>query len=165
MKQERTYQRDLTWSLWHRHWAGVHIGERAAAELDVADVDWQEYCGRSQGQYDNACWQTICLLETTSAWDSDKTAAATLSTARMADLPMAIIWYRKTGAPGQIAAFRVRVLWPERRPDVILSPPQMAEWLLSIHRAHRRLCGGPYADSGVGRIRRFPPFPAQELVA
>ena len=115
--REKTYQRDLTWQLWHREWAGIHIGENARRQLDMADVDWQEYCGSSEHTYSNACWQTICLIETTNAWDLDKTAAATLSTARMAGLPMAIVWLKKTGYPGQVASFRVRVLWPDRWPE------------------------------------------------
>ena len=160
--REKTYQRDLTWQLWHREWAGIHIGENARRQLDMADVDWQEYCGSSEHTYSNACWQTICLIETTNAWDRDKTAAATLSTARMAGLPMAIVWLKKTGYPGQVASFRVRVLWPDRWPDKILPPNEMAEWLLSIHKAHRRLCGGPHAQPGVGRIRHFPAFPVPE---
>lgn len=166
MKYERTNQRDLTFSRWHRNWTGIHIGIEEAKRLDLVDVDWIEYCGAGEKLRATCCWQPLALYEVTGDWDrADKVAIVTRNLARLAGLPMAIVWYRRTGFEDQIAAFRIRILEPQERPDVLLGPNQMAQWLLAIHDAHTRSCGGSYAQMGVGRIRSFPPFPQQPAVA
>lgn len=155
-RQERTGQRDMTYSTWHRDWAELHIGKDAADRLKVIDLDWVEFCGR--------CWWPLALMELAIDADQDaKTAIVTERLATLARLPSAVVFYRKTGA-GSIARFRVRVMTPSQRPETMLGPNQYAAWLWDLHVRHLNLCRGSYG----GRDQlpsEFPPFVALERAA
>jgi hypothetical protein len=156
-RQERTGLRDLTYSAWHREWAGLHIGEAAADKLKVIDLDWVEFCGN--------CWWPLALMEL--AVDDDqinKTAIVTQRLAGLARLPSAVVFYRKTGPPGGVSRFRVRVMTPAQRPETIMAPHTYARWLWALHSQHLRVCQGNYGTRDQ-LLASFPPFELAESVS
>lgn len=154
-RNELTYRRDLTFSLWHREWTDLYLGERGRNALDLIDIDhvvYAEYCGKRAGDRNFACWQPLALFETAKDLDqkiTSKVAVVTKNLALAARIPAAVVLYRPTGAPGQIARFRVRTIAPNEGPEHLLAPATFARWLLAIHQHH---------GCGTTSARMFPPM-------
>lgn len=146
-RREKTFTRDLTFSQWHREWTELYLGVRGRNALDLIDIDhivYAEYCGKSGGDRGFACWNPLALLELARDNDQDisgKVAVVTRKLAELARIPAAIVLYRPTGAPGQIARFRVMTIAPDVGPEVVMAPESFAKWLLAIHQRHG--CGMP----------------------
>ena len=131
-ERERYGSRDLTYSRWHRTPSIQRfLGIERARQLTCADLDFIEYCPR--------CYQPLLLLETAiDVGQKYKFTEVLYAAAKRMDVPAALVFYLK-GENEDIAQFRVRMIYPERGPEKIMTPQEYAEWLWSFREAHR--CG------------------------
>lgn len=127
--QERSGERDLAYSRWHRPESiGRFLPRTQARTLTAIDVDSIEVC--------QACSRPLMLLEV--ARDVGQTFKPTtilVELARRSDVPAALVFYL-AGPDGDIARFRVRQLAPNRTRELVLYPREYAAWLQSLRERH-----------------------------
>lgn len=125
---ERFGNRDLTYSQWHRSKSlSRYVGQRAAYECSVIDIDWCEYCRR--------CKKPLALIETTMG-PRPKPATVTTHLGLMADLPVLSLAY-EVDDHGQITVFHLQHLAPERENQVFtLTSGEWAMWLVGLRERH-----------------------------
>lgn len=126
--EERTGQRDLTYSRWHRP-AQISrlIGRRVAALLTTIDIDFCEAC--------NSCNEPVALIETQHSDGPPKRAPITQKLAKRAGLPAYSVSYR-TDEWGEIVNFAVRQIQPPSADVQTMLPQVYAYWLWSLRAAH-----------------------------
>lgn len=144
---ERTGQRDLTYSRWHRSVSTARfLGALRAAALTAIDVDWCEVCCY--------CNEPLALIETQESRRGPKKAHITTKLGERAEIPVFSVAYVVSEDRTDITEFSVRQLWPitEVTPTA-LDPPSYAGWLESLrlpHYAQRSLNGqrcGPSSNA------------------
>lgn len=138
-ERERTNQRDLLYSAWHRTDAiKRYLAHRDASDCAVIDIDWCEYCRK--------CKQPIALVETQRSAAPPKDAAITCALARLAGIAAYSISYRVTTDELDIDLFRVRQLVPTLGPVEDLLPEEWARRLFEMRLEHERTaCQDPRA--------------------
>lgn len=129
--EERTGERDLLYSKWHRpsrikEW----MTPREAAMLTQIDIDWCEYCA--------FCGQPVALIETQESHRGPKSARVTSNLADLATMPAYSVAYQRTESGDDIALFTVRQLRPIELDVGEMLPNVYAYWLLSLRKAHNR---------------------------
>ncbi len=133
-RTERTGERDLTYSHWHRgHWEDGPSGFSV-----YRDIDGLEYC--------NSCGEPLLLVETASAnGDRLKDHKAMLTLAKKADVPAVLIFYETATGRwcercGQsfktVGGLFVRYVWPERTTEHKYTPAEWAEQIDAVHQQH-----------------------------
>ena len=139
---ERTGNRDLLYSGWHRPRSiSRFLGRRIAALVTVIDVDWCEYC--------NWCYQPIALIETQESGRMPKSANVTQRLAARADLAAFSVSYEPSDDGADILMFRVRQIHPDSAEVVDLKPKTYARWLWGLRRTHENekpLCAAKTAQ-------------------
>jgi hypothetical protein len=137
MQEERFYQRDLTYSLWHRRRSvSRYVGSESAQLLSMCDVDcvlWLEYDYQDK--------RPLALIETAmDVGQSHKPATAIRNLAVRAKVPAYLCLYSKANYANpsetrcnDISGFRVKRLWPDPEHEWrSLSPQEWASALLRI---------------------------------
>lgn len=128
-ERERTYERDLMYSAWHRTDAlKRYIAQRDAFDCAVIDIDWCEYCRK--------CRQPIALMEAQCSAGAPKEASITCAVARRAGLAAYSISYSLTTDELDIEWFRVRQLVPVRTDVERLLPEEWARRLFDLRLEH-----------------------------
>lgn len=130
---ERTGQRDLTYSRWHRDDSIVRYldgDKRLAYELAVVDIDWCECCRR--------CWKPLALIETQRSEANPKSATVTANLAALAGIQAWSVSYSVEN--GEIVRFKRRQLSPLRGEIIEESPFAYARWLVSLRIVHWQSC-------------------------
>ena len=137
MQEERFGTRDRSYSAWHRRNSTRRfVGIDRAQLLAMVDLDCSLYV-----EYDDSTKEPLALIETArDVGQAIKPATVTLALAKKAKLPCYVVLYScgETLNPADpqwrdIAAFRVRRLWP--KPENAwreLTPEQWAHGLLRI---------------------------------
>jgi hypothetical protein len=125
---ERSDERDLTYSRWHRPEAIRRFLPYEDAEaLTCIDVDAVEACGD--------CSRPLALFELArdvgQAW---KATTIVAELARLANVPAYLVLYRVAG--DDIARFRTRQVAPRRSRELELAPAEYAAWLQSLRERH-----------------------------
>jgi hypothetical protein len=143
---ERTFQRDLTYGLWHR-WRNIKqfVGEDAKF-LTQIDIDFCEYCIH--------CNTPLALIETQRSVRDPKNARVTENLARMAGIEAYSVSYA-VGSEGVIESFRVRQLAPVRSEVFALTPYMYARFVRSLRIGH--VCDDSQHDRSSGdgvRVQR-----------
>ena len=128
--RERTGQRDLTYSAWHRQEnTRRYLGNRRAFELGMIDMDGVEWCRH--------CRTPLALIETQRSDGPPKSAAVTAELASMAQITAYSVSYTDNGEGcGGIHLFRVRRVFPAEAKVRDLTPDEYAEWLWSFRERH-----------------------------
>ena len=137
MQEERFYQRDLTYSLWHRRRSVArYVGSEQAQLLSMCDVDcvlWLEY--------DHEDKRPLALIETAlDVGQSHKPATAIRNLAVRAKVPAYLCLYTKAehanpadSSVQDVSGLRIRRLWPDPEHEWRnLSPEEWAGALLRI---------------------------------
>lgn len=129
--EERTGERDLLYSRWHRpsrvrEW----MTAREAAMLTQIDIDWCEYCA--------FCGQPVALIETQESTRGPKSARVTGNLAELADVPAYSVAFQRSESGDDIALFTVRQLKPVEQEIGALLPGVYAYWLLALREQHNR---------------------------
>lgn len=115
---ERTGERDLAYSAWHR---------TLDDELTYIDLDAVEYCAK--------CREPLLLMELARDHGQPKATTVLRALARRADLPAILVFY-SAGSEG-IRGFRVRVVAPAYSPvDELLTPDEFAQRLRDKRARH-----------------------------
>ena len=118
-RYEKTWKRDLTYSLWHR---GLED------DITMIDIDSVEYC--------STCFEPLALLELArDVGQSHKPHIVTKKPAEKAGLPAYVVFY-KVNEKGEIIQFRVRQVAPTEGEERIMTPEQYADFLRKLHRKH-----------------------------
>lgn len=129
--EERTGQRDLLYSKWHRpsrvrEWMSV----RERAMLTQIDIDWCEYCA--------FCSTPIALIETQESTRGPKPAKVTGNLAEMAGIPAFSVSYTRSDCGSDIALFDVSQIRPVEKDIGQMLPQVYAYWLLALRTDHNR---------------------------
>lgn len=129
--EERTGQRDLLYSSWHRpsrvrEW----MTAREAAMLTQIDIDWCEYCA--------FCGQPIALIETQESTRGPKSARVTGNLAELAGIPAFSVSYTRTESGDDIELFEVQQIKPEETYVGPMLPQVYCYWLLALRDEHVR---------------------------
>lgn len=126
---ERTGERDLTYSKWHRQDSvSRYIPGDAAWGLGLVDIDGCEYC--------RACGKPLALIETQASAREPKTARVMQELAAMAGIDAYSVSYQK-GRDGEIELFRVRQVHPGQGVVQVMLPNIYAVFLHSLRINHR----------------------------
>lgn len=127
-QRERTGQRDLTYSRWHRQESTRRfLGVSIAAKLTAIDIDWCEACA--------FCSTPLALIETQRSGAAPKSARITRELAYRADLAAYSVSYA-VDSDGEISAFRVQSIHPESDLVQEMSPFDYAGWLWALRQQH-----------------------------
>lgn len=131
-EHERTGQRDLTYSAWHRSDSTSRFLGGMANRLAMIDLDGVEYC--------KSCGRPVALIEVKHCMATRLSMAVTKALAAMAGIPAYLVRYWPTPEGGDIATFAVR-----NGTDVVreMRPAQYAEWLLSLREPPYHHCRPP----------------------
>lgn len=130
-ERERTYERDLLYSEWHRTDAlKRYIAHRDAFDCAVIDIDWCEFCRK--------CKQPIALVEAQCSESDPKEATITSALARLAGIAAYSISYSKTNDGLDIEWFLVRQLIPLRTAVQRLLPEEWARLLFDLRLEHEK---------------------------
>lgn len=130
---ERTGERSLVYSAWHRPPSLARfVGEEAAAACHTIDIDWCEY--------DAITKKPLVLVEVAFDTGGYKHAEVTRQLAEMAGIPAVVVLYtpsadRNVFDPAQydIAAFRVKRIAPNPHADFrIVTPEVYAKSLIQL---------------------------------
>lgn len=135
---ERTGERDLLYSGWHRPAArldGVrvprlerYLSRREAASLCVIDIDYCEACA--------ICYEPIALIETQRSAYLPKQAPIMAKLARKAGIPAWSVSYTPNAEGDDIALFRARQVEPYDDEAYTMTPDVYAKWLLHLRDGH-----------------------------
>lgn len=128
-ERERTGERDLTYSGWHRT-ANMrrYLSARQAWSLGQIDIDWCEYC--------RYCSTPLALIETQVSDRAPKAAPVTAALARMAGVPAYSLSIVR-GDLDEIALFKVQQIAPELGTVQPMIPVVYAYFLLSFRERHQ----------------------------
>jgi hypothetical protein len=123
---ERTFERDLTYGLWHR-WRSIkrYIGDDARYMSQI-DIDFCEYCFW--------CNTPLALIETQRSAYDPKEARVTQTLAEMAGIEAYSVSYAVVD--GVIESFKIRQLTPRRSEVITMSPLLYANFILSLRSRH-----------------------------
>lgn len=125
---ERTGERDLTYSQWHRKDSiRRYLGHYEAWVCGLIDVDGCEYCRH--------CGEPLALIETQVSDRDPKAAPVMARLASMARIPaysVSIVF----GDQEEIAFFRVQRLAPTRDAVKVMLPHEYARWLYEMREQH-----------------------------
>ncbi|MBN9426153.1 MAG: hypothetical protein J0H09_06570 [Burkholderiales bacterium] len=136
MRTERYASRDRSYGVWHRMASIARfLRPREAASLTMADLDSVLFA-----EYDHGAKLPLCLVEVARDIGQEKPAGVIRKLAELADIPAYVALYELSDQPNpgdrnwpDIAAFRVRRLWPQ--PEAHwrhLTPEQWAAALVRI---------------------------------
>ena len=125
-RYEKTWKRDLTYSLWHR---------KLEDELTFIDIDACEYCAE--------CFEPLALIELArDVGQKYKPSIVTKKLARKAGIPAYRVFY-KVNKKGKIVAFRVKELYPDESEEIKMTPEEYADFLRGLRRGHTCLSKPP----------------------
>jgi hypothetical protein len=126
---ERTGDRDLLYSGWHRpKRIRRFLDLRDAHSLVVIDIDYCEAC--------HVCYQPLALIETQRSAHLPKQAPIMAKLAHLAGIPAWSVSYQPNDAGDDIEIFRVRQIEPFDEESFTMSPEIYAKWLLNLRAAH-----------------------------
>ena len=138
---EITGHRDACYSAWHRMPSTKRfVGLKDARALGMIDIDAALYI-----EYNDGTHGPLALVETAldSNWHKSTTVLVRLAQRCSPPLPAFLVLYTKSDQPNpanpavaDIAAFRVRRVWPNPEPTfTALTPQEWAVRLVNLRRA------------------------------
>jgi len=148
MRWEKTEQRDLTYSRWHRQFTG---------EYRFIDIDHVEYCPY--------CNEPLALIETArDVGQTYKCAEITTLIAKKIGVFSLIVLY-KVNESGEIINFRVKYTNPNGYDYLNYSPMDYLKLLKKLHDLHnknkcKKYCGGgdPFVSCGTNDLSNVEDF-------
>lgn len=137
-QEERTGERDLTYSAWHRRDSIKRfVGAEKAQLLAMIDIDVVLFV-----EYDDSTKEPVCLIEIArDTGQSIKPSTVTRKLAEKAKLPAYTLLYtpsKNTKNPADnsvydIEKFRIKMICPEETDLMPYSPSEWAHELIEIH--------------------------------
>jgi hypothetical protein len=165
MQEEKYFDRDRSYSAWHRRRSiSRFVGIEAAQTLSMIDLDMVLYV-----EYDDATREPLCLVETArDVGQREKPCSVTVRLARRAKLPAYLVLYECALEPNpadveapDIQGFRVKRVWPSPEGDWRnLSPDEWASALVRIRNWQARK-----VDQEQAQISSGSPEPLKRLAA
>lgn len=131
---ERTGERDLLLSRWHRpESTGRYLTKERAEKLSAVDIDFCEYC--------DFCKAPLALIEAQCSTAPPKAARITCEVAALSQLHAYSVSYTPTADGVDLARIRWRRLYPPPwSPTVDMRPADYAQWLWSLRSRHLPHC-------------------------
>jgi hypothetical protein len=152
-QDERTGQRDLRYSRWHRSGSlKRYIGYERAFNCAMIDIDAVEYCQH--------CKTPLALIETQHSHGPPKEANVMARLANLAGLHAFSLSYT-CDSHGDLLEIRARLIAPTRGPVRTFTPTEWAHVLDSIRQRHYTQVGHrpPPPAAPNGQLQRLEPQP------